>query len=226
MAALRLLPELEDALRQIPGIRAASVVTGPDSRPTEVHVLAQPGKPAKQVVRDVQSVAMAQYDLDIDHRIVSVVQLGEADAPLTVVPPVPLHGQSPAAAEETVELRPALSSIGVRTAEGETEVTVVLTVGGEDYVGVATGPGLAVHRPRVVAQATVAAVSDLLGLAVQVESSQVLEVGLRHVAVTVLSLAVPRLGDQVLCGSVVVRGDESDAVARSVLASLNRRLTG
>jgi hypothetical protein len=114
----------------------------------------------------------------------------------------------------------------VRTAEGETEVTVVLTVGGEDYVGVATGPGLAVHRPRVVAQATVAAVSDLLGLAVQVESSQVLEVGLRHVAVTVLSLAVPRLGDQVLCGSVVVRGDESDAVARSVLASLNRRLTG
>ena len=47
MPTLRLLPELEDSLRQIPGITAASVVTGPDAVPTEVHVLASPGKPAK-----------------------------------------------------------------------------------------------------------------------------------------------------------------------------------
>jgi len=59
MTALRLLPELEDALRQIPGVRAASVVTGPDAQPTEIHVLADRAKPAKQVVRDIQSLAMA-----------------------------------------------------------------------------------------------------------------------------------------------------------------------
>src|SRR3954451_4900588 len=77
MPALRLLPELEDALRHIQGVKAASVVTGPDAVPTEVHVLAAPGKPGKQVVRDVQSLAMARYDIDIDHRIVSVVQMGD-----------------------------------------------------------------------------------------------------------------------------------------------------
>ena len=76
MPTLRLLPQLEEALRQIPGVRAASVVTGPDAVPTEVHVLASPGKAAKQVVRDVQSLAMARYDIDIDHRIVSVLQIG------------------------------------------------------------------------------------------------------------------------------------------------------
>ena len=79
MSALRLLPELEDALRHIQGVKAASVVTGPDAVPTEVHVLASPGKPAKQVVRDVQSLALARYDIDIDHRIVSVVQMGDDD---------------------------------------------------------------------------------------------------------------------------------------------------
>ena len=77
MPTLRLLPELEDALRHIQGVKAASVVTGPDAVPTEVHVLAAPGKPAKQVVRDVQSLALARYDIDIDHRIVSVVQIGD-----------------------------------------------------------------------------------------------------------------------------------------------------
>lgn len=226
MAALRLLPELEDALRQVPGIRAASVVTGPDSRPTEVHVLAQPGKPAKQIVRDVQSVAMAQYDLDIDHRIVSVVQLGETEAGLSVVPP---HGddiEDEADDTAAVTLRPALSALDVRTAGGEAEVTVGLSVGQEEFSGTATGPGLPVHRPRIVAQAAVAAVSELLGLPVQVESAQLLEIGLREVAVTVLSLSVPRLGEQVLVGAALVRGDETDAVARAVLAALNRRLTG
>ena len=231
MSALRLLPELEDSLRQIPGIRAASVVTGPDSRPTEVHVLAQPGKPAKQVVRDVQSVAMAQFDLDIDHRIVSVVQIGELETPLSVlrIPTEPAGPATPAAADDHDDegtLRPALASIDVRTAGGEAEVTVVLSVAGEDFTGTATGPGLPVHRPRLVAQAAVAAVADLLGLPAQVESAQLLEVGLREVAVCVLSLSVPRLGEQILCGSALVRGDQTDAVARSVLASLNRRLTG
>lgn len=220
MNALRLLPELEESLRQIPGIRAASVVTGPDSRPTEVHVLAQPGKAAKQVVRDVQSVAMAQFDLDIDHRIVSVVQIGEAE----IAGPTRDLADPEQLAESPV--RPALRSIGVRTAEGETEVTVVLTVDGEDYPGTATGPGLPVHRPRIVAQAAVRAVSELLGLPAHIESAQLLEVGLRHLAVTVLSLSIPRLGEQVLCGAALVRGDQDDAVARSVLAALNRRLAG
>ena len=75
MTALRLLPEFEAALRAVPGIREASVRTTADALPVEVHVLARGEKPAKQVVRDVQSVAMAQFDLDIDHRIVSVVQI-------------------------------------------------------------------------------------------------------------------------------------------------------
>jgi hypothetical protein len=44
-----------------------------------VHVLARPGKPAKQLVRDVQSVAMAAFDLDIDRRIISVVQIDGGD---------------------------------------------------------------------------------------------------------------------------------------------------
>src|SRR4051795_10385415 len=77
MTTLRLLPDFEAALRHLPGVRAVSVVTGAAARPTEVHVLADRNKPAKQVVRDIQSLAMARYDLDIDHRIVSVVQIDD-----------------------------------------------------------------------------------------------------------------------------------------------------
>jgi hypothetical protein len=217
MPTLRLLPQLEEALRQIPGVRAASVVTGPDAVPTEVHVLASPGKAAKQVVRDVQSLAMARYDIDIDHRIVSVVQIGEDEPSLEVV--------RPEVEDEEPSTRPAIASIMVRSSGGLIEATVSLSVGETVFEGRAEGAAGHSHRARLVAMATLDAVHELLGQPCEVEASIVLPVGGRDVAVSVLSLMVPRAGEQVLTGSAAVRGDEAEAVARSVLAALNRQLS-
>lgn len=231
MRTLRLLPELEQSLRQLPGVRAASVVTGPDRVPTEVHVLAAPGKAAKQVVRDIQSLAMAQYDIDIDHRIVSVVQIGEdevnghprADA---------ADGDAPSgAAERDVDdapatVRPRIAAITVRAGGETAEATVALAAGDLVFEGTASGPSGASHRPRLVASAALDAVGELLGRPCTVESATVASVGGREVALTVLTLTVPRLGEQVLTGSALVRGDDADAVCRSVLDALNRQLAG
>jgi hypothetical protein len=226
MPTLRLLPELEDALRRIQGVKAASVVTGPDAVPTEVHVLAEPGKPAKQVVRDVQSLALARYDIDIDHRIVSVVQMGddEVRVPDTVAG---LTGGSDQPVEDAEPIvRPAIAAIMVRSEKGQTEASVTLAAGDRLFEGRSQGPAGQSHRARLVAIATLDAVTELLGQACEVESSTVIATGSREVALTVLTMALPRIGEQVLTGSAVVRGDEADAVARSVLAALNRQLTG
>lgn len=221
MPTLRLLPELEDALRQIHGVRAASVVTGPDAVPTEVHVLATPGKAAKQVVRDVQSLAMARYDIDIDHRIVSVVQIGEEDAPFAA----PETADDEVTATESSP-RPAIAAIMVRSGSGVTDASVTLAASDSLFEGRAQGPAGRSHRPRLVAQATLDAVSELLGQPCEVESATIVSTGSREVALSVLTLMVPRTGEQALTGCAVVRGDEADAVARSVLAALNRQLTG
>ncbi|MGH8892823.1 MAG: hypothetical protein ACRDWY_05885 [Actinomycetes bacterium] len=225
MPTLRLLPELEDALRHLPGVKAASVVTGPDAVPTEVHVLATPGKAAKQVVRDVQSLALARYDIEIDHRIVSVVQLGEDD----VRSVVPDQGSTGAAEpEEKAEplVRPAIAALMVRSGHGETQASVTLAVGDQLFEGTAHGPAGQSHRARLVALATLDAVDELLGQPCEVESATIVATGVREVALSVLTVMVPRTGEQVLTGAAVVRGDEADAVARSVLAALNRQLAG
>ena len=72
--------ELEHELCRIPGVTAARVVMDPEDVPVEVHVLATTDKHAKQLVRDVQSVAITTFGLDIDRRVVSVVQVQEACA--------------------------------------------------------------------------------------------------------------------------------------------------
>lgn len=223
MPTLRLLPEFEDELKRLPGIIAASVVTGPDAVPNEIHVLAEPGKPPKQVVRDVQSFAMLKLGLDIDHRIVSVVQIGADDFGV-----VAQHDQAAGAeVDEPAPPRPAIGSIMVRTAGNEAEALVTVAAsGGHLFDGRAVGPASATHRCRLVAQATLNALQELLGSTAVVESSQVVPAGDRSVALTVLTVSVPRLGEQLLTGSALVRADESEAVARSVLDGLNRRLVG
>jgi hypothetical protein len=224
MPTLRLLPELEDSLRRIPGVTAASVVTGPDRVPTEVHILATPGKPAKQVVRDVQSLALARFDLDIDHRIVSVVQIGDDE--VSVVASASDAAGSDHGEQVEPAHRPAVASVMVRTSRGTTEVAVSLSATHDIFEGKAEGPAGASHRARIIAMATLSAVDDLLGRSCEVESAQIVSTGPREVALAVLTLSVPRIGEQVLTGCAVVRGDEADAVVRSVLDALNRQLTG
>lgn len=218
MTTLRLRPDLEEDLRRVPGVTAVSVVTGPDATPVEIHVLAETGRSAKQIVRDVQSLALARHDLAIDHRIVSVVQLDAGEAVAAVV------GEATDSAAPAP--RPAIASIMVRSAGHEAEAVVVLAAAGATFEGAATGPSGPSHRARLVARATLAALADLLGQTVEVESADLLEAGPRAIAVTVLTVVAPRQGEQVVSGSAVVRGDEADAVARSVLDALNRRLTG
>jgi hypothetical protein len=226
MPTLRLLPELEDALRQVPGIRAASVVTGPDAVPTEIHIVASTSKGAKQVVRDVQSLAMAGYDIDIDHRIVSVVQFDddidgvEADGLRSII-----RMPDTAPAIDTLP-RPVIAAITIRTAGSEADASVVVRTGDATYDGRSIGPSTMSHRHTLIARATLDAVSELLGLPAEVEFVTVSTMGNRRMAACVVQVAVPGIGELVLTGSALVRSDEADAVARAVLDALNRRLAG
>ena len=226
MPSLRLLPELEDSLRHIPGVKAASVVTGPDAVPTEVHVLAAPGKAAKQVVRDVQSLALARFDIDIDHRIVSVVQMGDDEVQTVDLTASDAGGDVAGLEAPDPVVRPSIAAITVRSGDGETEASVTLAINEQLFEGTFLGPAGQSHRARLVAAATLDAVKELLGQPCEMESAAIVATGSREIALSVLTVMVPRTGEQVFTGAAVVRGDEADAVVRSVLAALNRQLTG
>jgi hypothetical protein len=53
------------------------VVTTPLGEVSEVHVLAQAGLSAKQLVRNIESALLAQLGLKIDHRKISIAQTAE-----------------------------------------------------------------------------------------------------------------------------------------------------
>jgi hypothetical protein len=75
--------EIEEALCQVAEIKAARVVTSTEGVIQEIHVLALPSKAPKQLVRDIESTIMASFGIPVDHKKISIAQLGQEMLPKT-----------------------------------------------------------------------------------------------------------------------------------------------
>jgi hypothetical protein len=193
-------------------------VTDESGRPTEVHILADTAKHAKQVVRDVQSVALASFGIELDRRIVSVVQLGS-----------PTNGNGHTeAAEDVIDLgfRPVLVNTTAEVSGLRSLVRVTLARGDNEAVGFAEGSIASTARHRLVATATVDALRQLETAAecIDVDSAQIVRVGAHDVAIVTVVFVLPP-SEQLVAGSAIVRQHaEADTVVRAVLDATNRRL--
>lgn len=206
------LRALEHELCRLPDISVARIVADPAGRALEVHILARPGKQPKQIVRDVQSVALASFGIELDRRVVSVVQLatnGGDEAALVGSP-----------------FRPVIVGITAESSELRSLVRVTLALDDDEAVGFAEGSIASFARHRLVAAAVLDALRQLEPAAesLDVDSAQIVRVGIHDVAVVTIVFVTPPT-EQVVSGSAIVRQHlEADAVARAVLDATNRRL--
>jgi hypothetical protein len=195
---------LQEKISRIDGVEAARVVSG-NGHIDEIHILARRTKTPKQLVRDVQSLGQALFGLDIDRRIVSVVQL--ADSVLS-------SGS-----------RPALVDVAETIDGNRTEVTVTLKWKERLLVGQSTGAAAVATRWRHIAEATLEAVRQAIhhDVGLGVSSIDLPTLGSRRLAIAQIVI-VTDASERLLIGSAYVEGDESRAVVRSVLDALNRLL--
>jgi hypothetical protein len=199
------IQELEETLARLPSINAIRIVGGKDGI-REVHVLAAADKAPKQVVRDVQSLALARFGISVDRRAISVVQIGPERL-------------------DPGEDRPAIKGVHEIPEGARTTVAVTLGWHGEEYVGTATGPAAQSARYRLIGEAALRAIEDLLpGEALALDSVGAPTIGMRTVMVVVI-VSTGERGEEVSVGSALSHGDDSETVVRAVLDALNRRIT-
>lgn len=195
---------LQDKIRRIEGVEAARVVA-PNGHIEEIHVLARRTKAPKHLVRDVQSLGHALFDIEIDRRVVSVVQLADTDL--------------------DAGLRPALVDVS-ETFDGATaDVTVTMRWEESLLIGKAKGASAHSTRPRLIAEATLAALRQSIQgkTALGVSSMDVPTLGSRQVAIAQI-VVVSDGNERMLIGSAYVEDDETRAIVRAVLDALNRLL--
>lgn len=205
--------EVERQIRRLDGVTAARVVAG-DRRPIdELHIVATKDRSPKQLSRDVQSLLVAQFGFEVDHRVISVVQVAEDRARAPQV--------APGGTRE-----PLLKEVTTSDASLTVEATVVVGSQGDEHRGTAHGPASLESRLNVVGRATLSALEPLLpdGYAVDLLRVELASVSLTDRTVIATVNAQTARHDQLLSGSAVVRRDVHTAAARSVLDAVNRLL--
>ncbi len=195
---------LQQKIRRIDGVEAARVVA-PNGHIEEIHVLARQIKAPKQLVRDVQSLGHALFDIEIDRRVVSVVQLADSD----------LDGG----------MRPVLVDVSEAFDGASADVTVTMRWDESLLIGKSKGASATSTRPRLIADATIAALRQSIrgNTALGVSSMDVPTLGSKQVAVAQV-VVVSDGSERMLIGSAYVDEDETRAIVRAVLDALNRVL--
>ncbi len=207
-----LVAEIEEALAQVSEIRAARVVTSADGAIDEIHVLALPSKSPKQLVRDIESTLMAAFGIPVDHKKISIAQLGQESAALSAEVTKP-------------QARAKIKNINVEVAGVYVNIGVSLELEGELYTGRATGPASRTGRERLVAEATLDAIVQYLqgAFTFALEDVEIIRLGREQIAVSCVVL-VTSLGEQAFAGSALVRQNDKDSIVRATLDAINRRL--
>jgi hypothetical protein len=207
--------DIEAALAQVGEIKAARVVADIDGAIQEIHVLALPTKPPKQLVRDIESTLMARFGLPIDHRKISIAQLGREMVEV----------EEPPVVDRSTAVRPRIVGINASVTGMVAAAEVTLEIAGREYVGKATGPASQTGRMRQVAHATLDALTQYVTntTAFALEDVALLQLGRERVAVACVSL-VTQFGEQSFTGSALVRQNDSDSIVRATLDAINRRM--
>jgi len=204
------IQDWEQAIKQIKGVIAARIKVNDQGDIEEVHILAGSGRAPKQIVRDIESLLIAQFDVQIDHKKVSVAQVeDDEDGTFAIV-------------EST---RPKLLGVTLRTVNGMAEVKVELLTGDKIIEGIAQVPSSAQNKLRLFVEATLQALSPLtldkfLFVTEDVGITQLAKQQIALVSIT----SITTTGEQSLTGCALVRNDDREAVVKATLDAVNRKL--
>ncbi|NLV57245.1 MAG: hypothetical protein GXY67_00580 [Clostridiales bacterium] len=209
------LIQYRSLLTKLPGVYAATVLPGEDEAVREIHIVASRARNPKQISRDVQSALLAAFDLQVDHRIISIAQLGEN----------PFAASAPCPAEALPGFR--LQCMGVQSGvEADNyHVSVHLRADDRDLVGEDSCRYTPSRRVHAIVQATLNAVHQFFNRdgIFSLVAAQATSVGSVPIAVTVLEYAGDH-GEQLLIGAAHQEDDPAMGFVKSTLDALNRCL--
>lgn len=198
---------IEKSMLLVPGVGSVRLVVDEAGEIQEIHALIDGGRAPKQVARDFESLLFTRFGIRVDHKKISIAQLGDEPKPPGPLPRLTIRG---------LELRNQGPVTSVRVELADPEKVAAATV---------EGPTSVSNRLRLVASATLGAVKGFLGDAVQfvLEDVRVERVARREVVVVCVTL-VGAKGEETLLGTCHASRDETEATIRATLSALNRRL--
>ena len=225
------LEEVEQAIADLRDVRSARVITDDEGAILEIHVVAETARTAKLVARDVESVMVAKLGISVDHRKISVAQVGaEAESGGEFKAEIPEAEKPPRKKATGFYLAPEerrIEFVGVSLAQTNlvAQARVELSRDGIPTVAEATGADSSDTVARIVAEATIQAVQRYFEDGGLFSVSAVEQTTLGGKPIVVVAVAhVNGRHEQALIGACPTNGDVPRAVALATLDAVNRFL--
>ncbi len=213
--------EIDRLLETLTGVVRARVRIGPEGEGlTEIHILSDGAAPPKQIVRNVETLLQTAFDLEIDHRVVSIAVLKEEEAGD--------NGDVPAAAPASPPA-PRVVFQHLRVSREESyKCTAYVELMAGDVIFEGTHRDTDTPRARLTTCAR--AVIDALGyleekeIALYLAGVERTEIFQRDVVVALVEARSGR-DRRKMIGTSIVRDDPNEAAVLAVLDAVNRLIT-
>lgn len=216
----------EILVNRIQGVSSCRISTDEVGAITEIHVVALPHKAAKLVARDVESCLKAELGIDVDHRKIGVVVItaGRPDEDSDRS-----RGKD-TAADRVVEFpveefasRFEFRSVNLFVSRDGLQAEVELSRDGMDVLGKAATDNPNTPPARVVAEAAVKAVGDLLEEPSRLCLAEVRDIVLGDAPAVVVKVDLVRDRDvKSLAGCSLLSGNVNQTVVFAALDAINR----
>lgn len=194
-----------DIIKKIDGVLYVKSVDKED-RLEEIHIVASTMRAPKQIVRDIESTLLAIFDYRIDRKVISIAQIDTG-----VIKRMK---------------RIKYEGVSVETNGSNMDCKVKLSYEGEEYIGINSCIKTTINRYKTIAKATIRAIRDIVGDTYVFDVQDVLLSTSRDVSfVCVVINIIVKDKEETLIGSVVVKDDINEAIAKATLDAINRRIS-
>ncbi|HSV31589.1 MAG TPA: hypothetical protein VLH40_06165 [Atribacteraceae bacterium] len=205
------LKAIESSIENIDGVVNVRVM-GDGGVISEIHVLSNRSKPPRLLARDIETLLHARYNLDVDHKKISIVSFD-------------LEGSK--RKEPNGELlRPVLWSLGWKRNRAGVSAEVEIRLGEKTFrTEVAEDHPKASDRIALAGEAVLRCINDLMGgrfftlRGISTHSFSGCDVVL-----VVVDYRFPDGEMGILTGAAVVKDDLFESAARGTLDALNRKI--
>jgi hypothetical protein len=196
--------EIEKSINKLNGVLFSKIVLAKNQEIKEIHIITKDFCNPKKISRDIESLLIAQYNIAIDYRKISIAQVRE---------------------EKDYSNRMKFSDISVSSTEEQLLVKVKLENKDRVYEGKIDCTNWNRNKEYIIARATLDAITSFMNgkIFFQVDEIKTLQMEGKEVILISINLLSSE-GKENLVGAALVGDDQNKTIVNAILKAVNRRI--
>lgn len=203
-AAMR-IETVENTVKKLESIVTCKIIEGQDSILSEIHVVSNGKRSAKQLVRDIQSLIIATYNIPVDHKTISIAEIPEYKL-------------------KANKNRIKIISVSHDNTGDRATIRIVLERNDEIFENSSRGINAGRNIDRMLVDTTLKTVEQACGYQETFVLEDIKSVNFSTANSIVVIIGVYNGTEQRFCGSSLVGQDYKQSVVKATLDAINRYL--